>query len=112
MNSITAGALIAAAVAGWPLYSLVSTGDLDITSALLRGGAVAGGCAIGVTMLVRLAVTYEAQSEAAQRQRKLDTLFTDLDDAAATGGLDRSDTGGDPPGGPGTRSEGTGAAKP
>ena len=86
MNSVGTGVVIAVAVAGWPLWTLVTTGGLSADSALLRGGVVAGACAAGVSAVVRLALSYEAQAEASKR-RRLDALFSDMEGAVAEGTL-------------------------
>ena len=104
MSSIKAGAAIAVVIAGWPLYSLVTSGGLDATSALLRGGVVAAGCAFGVTMVVRLAQSYEhaaARAAAKVRTEKLDHLYSDMAGAVANGTLvdeNGNPTGATPPG--------------
>lgn len=90
MNSVQTGTAIAVAVAGWPLYQLVTSGDLDATTALLRGGIVAAGCVYGVTLVVRLATKYETEADLA-RKRKLDRLFTDMEGAVAEGALTSDD---------------------
>ena len=84
MNSLTVGAAIAICVAGWPLYSLVTTGSLDATSAMLRGGIVAGGCAFGVSLLVNMALGFEREAEAA-RTHKLTSLFNSMEGAVSEG---------------------------
>jgi hypothetical protein len=86
MNSVGTGVMIAVGVAGWPLYTMVTTGGLSADSAMLRGGVVAAACAAGVTAVVRLALTYEAQTEVVKR-RKLDALFSDMEGAVANGTL-------------------------
>jgi hypothetical protein len=86
VNTVTVGTAIAATVAGWPLYELVTAGTMDATTALVRGGVVAGGCAIGVGFVVRLALGYEAQAEA-QRRRRLGNLFQEMESAVADGAL-------------------------
>jgi hypothetical protein len=86
VNALTAGAAIAVCVAGWPLYSLVTTGGMDATSAVVRGGIVAGGCAFGVSVLVNLALGFERDAETARR-RKLTTLFNTMQNAVSDGVL-------------------------
>lgn len=86
MSTARAGTLLALAVAGWPLYQLVTTGGLDLTSALLRGIVVAVACAYGVGMVVRLALRFEAEVEQ-QRKKRLNDLYTDMEDATADGTL-------------------------
>lgn len=99
--------MIAIAVVGWPLYRLVTSGDLDPTTALLRGAMVAGVCAYGVTLIVRLALRFEAEAEA-ERTKRLHGLYTDMKGAVADGRLTDQDTpapGNPPP--PGTSPPGT-----
>ncbi|HEY6798012.1 MAG TPA: hypothetical protein VI248_25330 [Kineosporiaceae bacterium] len=86
MNALAAGAVIALLVVGYPLYQLVTAGSLDTTSALLRGGVVAVGCALGIAGIVRLALSWETDSRRS-RQHQLNTLFTDMEGAVADGVL-------------------------
>ena len=86
MNAVGAGTGIALCVAGWPLYSLVSSGSMDATSALVRGGIVAAGCAFGVSLLLDLADNYEREARRTQR-RKLTSLFNSMEGAVANGAL-------------------------
>jgi hypothetical protein len=86
VNSLTAGATIAALVAGWPLYQLVTAGSLDATSAVVRGAVVAAGCAAGVTFVMKLATGYEQQARREQT-RRLNKLFNEMEGAATDGSL-------------------------
>jgi hypothetical protein len=86
MNAVSAGTGIALCVAGWPLYSLVSSGSMDATSALVRGGIVAAGCAFGVSLLLDLAAGYEREAQRTRR-RKLTSLFNSMEGAVANGAL-------------------------
>jgi hypothetical protein len=86
MNTLVAGAALALVVAGYPLYELVTSGDLDATSAVIRGAVVVAACAAGITAIVRLALGYEEQGQH-QRHSKLNALFSDMEDAMATGTL-------------------------
>jgi hypothetical protein len=94
MNALTAGAMVALVVVGYPLYQLVTTGSLDATSAVVRWGVVAAGCALGITAIVRLALSWEADAEHVHR-RKLDSLFSEMEDAVSDGTL-KSEEGTDP----------------
>lgn len=96
MNALPAGALIALLVVGYPLWELVVSGQLDSTSALVRGTVVAVACTAGITAVVRLALSWES---AAQRQqgKELDALYSDLEGAVADGTLTPED-GPTPPG--------------
>jgi hypothetical protein len=92
-----AGVLLALAVTGWPLYQLVTTGSLDLTTALLRAGVVALVCAYGFTLISRLAHHYEAEVDA-ERKRKLNELYTEMENAAGEGSLsDETPAGGESP---------------
>jgi hypothetical protein len=86
VNTLSVGTGIAVLVAGWPLYQLVTTGGMDATSAVVRGGIVAGGCAFGVSVVVKLALGYEAQAQV-QRQRRFDQLYSNIEGAVADGTL-------------------------
>lgn len=86
MNSVEAGTVIAIAVAGWPLYQLVTSGGMDATTAVVRGAVVVAACGYGVSLIVRLASRFEAEAEA-ERQRRLDQLYTDMETAVADGTL-------------------------
>ena len=86
MNSVEAGALIAVAVAGWPLYELVTSGGMDASTALLRGGIVVIACGYGVSLIVRLIARFEVEAEA-ERQKRLNNLYTDMEGAVAAGTL-------------------------
>lgn len=61
--SLRVGALLAALVAGPPLYALVQTGQLDPDTALTRVLLVAVALAVGVSMIGRIAKGYAAQTE-------------------------------------------------
>jgi hypothetical protein len=86
VNSVEAGAVIAVVVAGWPLYQLVTSGAMDVTTAVLRGAIVVAACGYGVSLIVRLASRFEAEAEA-ERARRLNTLYTDLESAVVDGTL-------------------------
>lgn len=82
--------MIAIAVAGWPLYQLVTSGGMDVTTAVVRGAIVVAACGYGVSLIVRLAWRFEAEAEA-ERARRLNTLYTDLESAATDGTLTAGD---------------------
>lgn len=84
--------MIAVAVVGWPLYHLVTSGAMDVTTAVVRGAVVVAACGYGVSLIVRLASRFEAEAEA-ERARRLNTLYTDLEGAAADGTLTAEDAG-------------------
>lgn len=90
MDSVEAGAVIAVAVAGWPLYQLVTSGGMDVTTAVVRGAVVVAACGYGVSLIVRLASRFEAEAEA-ERQKRLHDLYTDMEGAAHDGTLTAGD---------------------
>lgn len=65
MENLRWGVLVAALVAGPKLWSLVSVGDLDGTTALLRWSAVVAACTLGVAGVRRIVADYEEQARAA-----------------------------------------------
>jgi hypothetical protein len=98
MNALAIGVVVALLVVGYPLYELVTTGQLDPTSAVFRGAVVAGLCAAGVSAIVRMALSWENATEQ-DRAERLNALFTDMEDAKEAGTLKDEDT---PPPDPGT----------
>jgi hypothetical protein len=86
VTSAQAGTAIALAVAGWPLYRLVTAGDMDASTAVLRGAVVVVACVYGVSQIVGLATRFEAESRAG-RKKKLNDLFSDMEGAVAAGTL-------------------------
>jgi hypothetical protein len=86
LNTVRAGVAIALVMAGWPLYQLVTSGDLDVTSAVLRAGVVAAGCTYGVSLIVRLVSWLEAETraekEAEQQDQQFDELHAGREDSA------------------------------
>ncbi|HVN13076.1 MAG TPA: hypothetical protein VMT69_13355 [Kineosporiaceae bacterium] len=71
MNGSRIGILVAAVVAGPPLWSLVQSGELDAESALLRGGLVAVACAVAWSWIAKLGRDYAAEARRRQRQALL-----------------------------------------
>jgi hypothetical protein len=63
--SLRVGALLAALVAGPPLWALVSSGQIDGTTALTRVTLVALASAVGVALIGRIVQNYHAQAKAA-----------------------------------------------
>ena len=61
MSPLRAGLVLAAVVAGPPLWSLAAGGALDTDAALARWGLVAAGCAVGAEAVSRLAGGYASQ---------------------------------------------------
>ena len=59
MSPLTVGAAVAAVMAGPPLYSLVENGQLDSTTALVRGLIVAAVCTMGASYIQGLMAEYE-----------------------------------------------------
>ena len=77
MSSLRIGALLAAVVAGPPLYGLVQTGGLDADTGLLRYGLVALACATGAGWIASLVRDYEADA----RRRHHETLIEEAREA-------------------------------
>jgi hypothetical protein len=82
VSALRAGVLVAAVVAGPPLWSLVQSGELDGGSALVRVALVAGACAFAASWIGRLVRGYEADA----RRRRRDQLL-----AQARKALDAAD---------------------
>lgn len=66
MGNLRIGALLATVVAGPGLWSLVSAGDLDATTALLRWTAVLALCWLGTAGIMRIVEDYSTQTQVAQ----------------------------------------------
>lgn len=75
MSTLRVGIGIAAAVAGWPLYSLVQAGTLDPGTALMRGGMVALACAVGARYVQGLVADYQAEQKVSARRRAAVAAF-------------------------------------
>ena len=71
MSALRAGVVLAAVVAGPPLYGLVQDGGLDADSGLLRYALVAAACAVGAGWIGSLVRSYEADA----RRRRRDALI-------------------------------------
>jgi hypothetical protein len=61
MNPMLVGGGVAVVLAGPPLYGLVQAGQMDGSTAILRGLLVAVVCAIGAGYVIRLIAGYEAE---------------------------------------------------
>jgi hypothetical protein len=59
LKPLRIGLLVAAVVAGPPLWQLVRSGSMDSLTALERGGVVALVCAIGVSWLGGIVADYQ-----------------------------------------------------
>jgi hypothetical protein len=59
MNPLVVGAVIAAVLAGPPLYSLVQHGQLDGTTAFERWLIVAMACVVGAMYVMKIVKGYE-----------------------------------------------------
>ena len=70
MSPLRVGVVLAAVVAGPPLYGLVQDGGLDADSGLLRYALVAAACAVGAGWIGSLVRSYEADA----RRRRRDAL--------------------------------------
>jgi hypothetical protein len=75
LDPVTSGFLLAAVIAGPSLWSLYSVGNIDLTTALLHGGLVALGCALGISGINQLIADYRVQTDRERRIRQMmDTL--------------------------------------
>jgi anti-sigma factor ChrR (cupin superfamily) len=82
MNVLVVGAAVAAVIAGPTLYGLVQSGQLDSTTAMVRGVLIAGACAGGVALIMRLVQEYTHEHEREdERQAKEDALLTVIAEA-------------------------------
>ena len=68
MSALRAGVVLAAVVAGPPLYGLVQDGGLDADSGLLRYALVAAACAVGAGWIGSLVRSYEADARRRRRE--------------------------------------------
>jgi hypothetical protein len=74
--SLRFGLLLAALVAGPPLWGLVQAGQLESGTALTRALLVAAACAVGVALVGRIARGYQAQATATAAARPPDAAQT------------------------------------
>jgi hypothetical protein len=72
MSPLRVGVLIAAVVAGPPLYGLVQDGGLDGEAGLLRWALVAVACAVGAGWIGALVRDYEADARNRRRHEFLE----------------------------------------
>ena len=70
MSPTRIGVGLAALVAGPPLYALVQRGDIDLVTALQRGGVVAAGCFGGAWVVMKIVDGYARAGAAAARARR------------------------------------------
>ncbi len=80
MNPLLVGGAVAVVLAGPPLYSLVEQGQMDGSSALLRGLLVAIVCATGVTYVMKLVTGYQKEAD---RNDQHDALIRAIEEAEA-----------------------------
>ncbi len=66
MSTLRIGAVLATVVAGPQLWSLVSAGDLDASTALMRWTAVLAVCWLGVAGISRIIEDYSAPQPAVE----------------------------------------------
>jgi hypothetical protein len=76
MNPMALGGGVAAVLAGPPLYGLVQAGQMDGSTALLRGLLVAVVCAVGATYVMRIVTGYEKDWE---RKARIEALLEAVD---------------------------------
>lgn len=81
MTAVRVGALLAAVVAGPPLYALVQDGVLDADAGLVRYAVVAVACAAGAAGIGSLVRGYEADA----RRRRHEALVEETLQALRAG---------------------------
>jgi hypothetical protein len=79
VNALRIGVVVAAVVAGPPLWSLVRSGELDGGSALTRAALVAGGCAVAASCIGRLVRGYQADARRRRRDELVAQALTALE---------------------------------
>lgn len=78
MSPLSIGVGLAAVLAGPPLYTLLQRGDIDLTTAMLRGGLVALGCVLGASLVMRIVDGYEREHRVAAARRRQEALLEAL----------------------------------
>jgi hypothetical protein len=76
MNPMVVGGGVAAILAGPPLYGLVQAGQMDGSTAILRGLLVAVACGVGASFVLRIITGYEKEWA---RQARIETLLEAAD---------------------------------
>lgn len=71
LDPVTSGLVLAAVIAGPSLWSLYSVGNIDLTTALLHGGLVALGCALGISGINQLIADYRVRVDRERRIREM-----------------------------------------
>jgi hypothetical protein len=71
LDPVTSGFGLAAVIAGPSLWSLYSVGNIDLTTALLHGGLVALGCALGISGINQLIADYRVRTDRERRIRQM-----------------------------------------
>lgn len=84
MKPLRLGVLLAAVVAGPPLWALVQTDQLDSGAALQRWAAVAAICSLAASGLAALVRMYEEQLTKRRREELLEQAVDAIE--GATGG--------------------------
>lgn len=87
--SLRIGVGLAVVVAGPPLYTLVSSSQIDLATAVLRGGIVAAGCAFGASLVMRIVRGYQREHRAAAARQRVEAAVADaLRDVGTSSGGD------------------------
>jgi len=71
MRPMPVSLLLTAVIAGPPLYSLVTSGDLDSDNALLKAGMVLVACLVGATYIEGLMKGYARDQVIARRRAQI-----------------------------------------
>ena len=83
MRPLRLGVLLAAVVAGPPLWALVRSDQLDSGAALERWAAVAAICSLAASGLAALVRAYEEQVLKQRRQRAIEQAQRAIEASAA-----------------------------
>jgi|GEM_PF-6136223 len=77
VKPVRAGMVVAAIIAGPPLYGLVRSDSMDSWTAIERGGLVALACAVGISWLAGIIADYQRDVRVARIIRaKLQSMAT------------------------------------
>lgn len=77
MSALGAGSLLAAVLAGPPLYALVQAGSISLATAAGRGAVVVAGCTAGAAGIARIAQAYERSGSRARTLAAADQAIAD-----------------------------------
>jgi hypothetical protein len=82
VDPVSYGLLLAAVVAGPPLWALYRAGDIELVTFLLHGGLVAVGCGVGINAINGLIAEYRRQAD---REQRIQQMMDAIDDVVHEG---------------------------